>query len=224
MKNSPSVLFLGKKNDIYVEKALTFCRMNFDVQSHLGQWKEPLPNEIKNWRGDYIVSYLSRWILPQSVLQQAKIAAINFHPASPEYPGIGCTNFALYESVKEYGVTCHYMVPLVDKGGIIDVKRFPLLETDNITTLLAKTYDCQLVLFYEIMKKILEGKELPISKEVWRRQPLTRKELNQLGQITPDMSEEEILKRIRATAYGPWKPTVNVKGFIFELKSNEGIL
>ena len=56
----------------------------------------PFPKEAKKWQGDYIISYLSRWIVPSYLLNNAKIASFNFHPASPEYPGIGCNNFALY--------------------------------------------------------------------------------------------------------------------------------
>ena len=51
---------------------------------------------------------------------------INFHPGSPEYPGTGCTNFAIYNKEKEYGVTCHYMKTSVDSEILSQVKRFPI--------------------------------------------------------------------------------------------------
>ncbi len=220
MKKQLSILFLGKENDLYVEKALKFCELNFKVHSYLSEWGKCLPKDIGWWEGDYIVSYLSRWVLPAYLLKRAKVASINFHPAPTEYPGVGCNNFALYESAKEYGVTCHHMLPLVDTGKIIAVKRFPLLETDTVATLLSRTYDYQLVLFYEIMNIILERKKLPVSKESWSRKPFTRKKLNQLGQISPHMDKDEIVKRIRATTFGTWNPTVNLEGFIFELKKD----
>ena len=71
------------------------------------------------------MSYLI-WVVPEWLLRKAKIAAINFHPASPDYPGIGCRNFALYENAKEYGVTCHHMSATIDTGSIIEIKRFPI--------------------------------------------------------------------------------------------------
>lgn len=217
-----SILFLGKKSDGHAEKALRFCQQNFtNVTTYLGKWGDPLPEDISSWDGEYIISYLSRWIVPEYLLRKAKRAAINFHPAPPNYPGIGCINFALYEEAKEYGVTCHHMEPRVDIGKIIAVERFPVFPTDTVASLLSRTYDCQLVLFYKIMNVILKGGELPISKELWTRRPFTRKEFNKLGQITPDMGKEEIAKRVRAINFDIWKPIIKLQGFVFELKTDK---
>ena len=214
-----SILFLGKKDDLYVEKALKFCQINFnEVDFYLGKWGESLPENIQWWEGDYIVSYLSRWVVPEYLLKRAKIAALNFHPATPDYPGIGCNSFALYEGAKEYGVTCHHMAPCVDTGQIIAVKRFPIFPSDSVSTLLTRTYDYQIVLFYEIINHIIEKKELPISEENWSRKPFTRKQFKELECITSDMTKEEIAKRIKATTFGQWKPNIEIQGFTFELK------
>ena len=212
-------MFLGKQDDSHVRSALDFCTNNFDdVQFFSGQWGGALPEQAKQWEGDYIISYLSRWIVPESLLQKAKLASINFHPASPDYPGFGCVNFALYEESKDYGSTCHHMKTKVDTGNIIAVKRFPVFPTDNVETVLARTYAHQLCLFYEVIGYIIEGKELPESSERWSRKPFTRKDFNQLDQITPDMTKEEVAKRIRATSFGKWKPTLKLHDFIFEPK------
>ncbi len=219
-KKNCALLFLGKQDDPYVAAALEFCRHNFaDVTAQLGKWGDKLPEELKSWQGDYVISYLSRWVVPDYLLRSARVASFNFHPASPEYPGIGCNNFALYEDAKEYGVTCHHMAPRVDTGPIIAVKRFPMFPTDDVASLLARTYAYQIVLFYEIMSLILEGKELPVSEEKWTRKPFSRVEFNQLFEITLDMPKEEIARRVRAISYGPWQPKVELQGFVFELKS-----
>jgi methionyl-tRNA formyltransferase len=218
-KKCMSLLFLGKKNDEHCTKALQFIQENFEnVASYLGEWNEPLPDEIINWSGDYIVSYLSRWIIPAYVINKAKIGAINFHPAPPQYPGIGCINFALYDEVSQYGVTCHHMAPEVDTGQIIDVKYFPIFPGDSVASLLSRTYDFQLVLFYEILGCILQDKALPASSTSWTRPPFTRKEFNQLGKIKLDMSPEEISRRVRAVSYGIYQPTIEVADFQFILK------
>src|SRR5687768_15282057 len=123
MKPDVSLLFLGKVGDEHCRRALEFCEATFArVTSCLGAWKEPLPPAAANWQGDYVISFLSRWVVPAYLLERAKKAAINFHPASPDYPGIGCNNFALYDNATEYGATCHHMAPKVDTGGIIAVE------------------------------------------------------------------------------------------------------
>ncbi|MEW6403826.1 MAG: formyltransferase family protein [Chloroflexota bacterium] len=220
-KKKIAILFLGKQDDQYVQAALDFCCQNFtDVTAHLGKWGDKLPEDLKSWQGDYVISYLSRWVVPEYLLNHTRIASFNFHPAPPEYPGIGCNNFALYEDAKEYGVTCHHMAPRVDTGGIIAVKRFPMFPTDNVASLLARTYAYQIVLFYEILSLIAEGKPLPSSEEKWTRKPFTRVEFNRLFEITPDMPKEEIARRVRAISYGPWQPKIELEGFVFELKSD----
>ncbi len=216
-----SLLFLGKAADAECARALEFCQKNFArVDFCLGKWGDPLPDEIRKWEGDYIVSYLSRWVIPEDLLRRARKAAINFHPASPEYPGIGCNNFALYENAREYGVTCHHMAAKVDSGKIIAVKRFPIYPDDDVAALLKRTYENQIALFFEIAQLMADGKELPVSHETWTRPPFTRKQFNELFKITPDMSREEIARRIRAVSYQHWQPYIEIEGFRFEYKPN----
>ena len=200
------MLFLGKANDAHTERAAEFCRTSFaPVSAHVGKWGEPLPSPALAWSGDCIISYLSRWIVPAALLERARIA-INFHPGPPEYPGYGCNNFAIYEDAREYGVTCHHMAARVDAGEIVAVRRFPVLASDDAGTLLAKAYDFQLALFYDILGRMVRGEALPASGERWTREPFTRKQLHELERMTPDMTEQEIARRKRATAVGALKP------------------
>ena len=199
------VLFLGKRNDSHSMKAREFLELYFDNPTILlGDWKDSPPKKLLEWKGDYIISYLSRWILTPEMINSASVAAINFHPASPDYPGIGCINFALYQNEERYGVTCHHMSEKVDSGAIISTKSFPIFEKDTVETLLSRTYDFQLVLFYEMMDKIINDENLPKSKEVWTRKPTTREEFNALTEIKPDMSEKEIREINRATNFDGW--------------------
>jgi methionyl-tRNA formyltransferase len=201
-----SVLFLGKASDAHTARAVDFCRRNFaTVGAFLGTWGDSLPDEASSWTGDLLISYLARWVVPTGLLARAKIA-INFHPGSPEYPGYGCNNFAIYESAREYGVTCHYMAARVDTGAIIEVKRFPVLPEDNGGTLLARAYDFQLELFYRIAGLIARGDALPSSGETWTRKPFTRAQFAELGRLTPDMTEQEVARRKRALDVGVLKP------------------
>lgn len=219
MNNQKSILFLGKKDDKHTVEASKFVESQFKSSDiFLGDWGQSFPEELSSWEGDYIISYLSRWIVPQVLLERAKNSAINFHPASPDYPGIGCNNFALYNEEEFFGITCHFMLPKVDSGDIIATKKFPIFESDNVSTLLSKTYDHQLELFYEIMNKILSGEDLNPSGEKWGRDPYTREEFNQLSIITPNMDKHEIQRRIRATKFGKFKPYLKIKDFIFEYK------
>ena len=64
--------------------------------------------------------------VPAKLIKNANKIAINFHPGPPEYPGIGCTNYAIYNEDKNYGVTCHIMTDKIDDGLILSVNRFKI--------------------------------------------------------------------------------------------------
>jgi len=205
-KKPGSVLFLGKEKDAHVARAVEFCRLNFaTVGVYLGKWEDPFPAAIRSSDWNYIISYLSRWVVPADLLNQAKLA-INFHPGTPEYPGYGCNNFAIYEEAKDYGVCCHHMAARVDTGAIIATKRFPVLLNDDGGTLLARAYDYQLVLFYEVVARIVREEALPVSSEKWTRKPFTRRQFDELGRITADMTKDEIARRTKAMNVGALKP------------------
>lgn len=214
-----SILFLGKADDVNTQKAYAFCKENFQhVDGEFGYWGDKLPEDIQWYQPDYLISYLCRWILPDSLLKTAKVAALNFHPAPPEYPGFAPNNFALYDGATEFGVTCHHMATKVDTGAIVAVKRFPLFPSDTIATLQERTYTSQLALFYEVMGTILQGQPLPVSEEKWNPKATTRKQFDQLNEINTDMSPGEVEKRIRATSFGKFQPFIELHGHIFEFK------
>ncbi|KZZ76580.1 hypothetical protein A3766_13440 [Oleiphilus sp. HI0132] len=207
------VLFLGKADDIHTERALAYVSMAFgDVESYLGVWGEKLPSTVDHWEGDLIISYLSRWVVPEWLIKRAKVAAINFHPAPPSYPGIGCNNFALYNDEAVYGITCHHMENTVDTGKIIAVKEFPLLPSDTVSTLLPRLYDHQLSLFYDVIGDALSKGEFQKSERKWERTPYTRNEFEELFNIDVNMSESEVDNRIRAVSYGDFQPYITLHG------------
>ena len=153
---------------------------------------------------DYIISYLCPWIIPKEILECAKIAAINFHPAPPKYPGIGGYNFAIYNSDTEYGVTCHKMVENVDSGEIIGVYTFPLYGDETVKTLKERTMNTLLDLFYDVMEIILDSNKLEAGGYKWEHEPYTRKDLQQLCFIDWALwkdTAEGYDKQLRATYF-----------------------
>ena len=85
----PSVLFFGRSKCEASEEVLShLLRCGFNVtyvkSKHRG---EQLPEDIGWWDGDYILCFRSLFFLPKGLLEKARVAAINFHPAPPEYPG-----------------------------------------------------------------------------------------------------------------------------------------
>lgn len=152
---SLQILFIGKKDDRNACYAAEYIRQIFpDTTVLFGTRGESFPDDIRWRRGDYIFSYLSPWIIPEGLLRRAAQGAINWHPGPPEYPGIGCTNFAVYNRETVFGITCHYMAGRVDTGRIIEVRRFRILENDTVFSVTQKCYACILISFLTILDKI----------------------------------------------------------------------
>lgn len=198
---SMSILFLAKEKP-FSKDAAELARASIkEADIYFGVLSDPFPETALQKEYDYVVSYISPWIVPKEVLARAKVAAINFHPGPPEYPGTGCTNFAIYDGAKEFGITVHYMMEKVDSGVIIMVKRFPILPDDTVYSLTQRCYEHIFAAFKELLPYMVHSALLPQSEERWMRKPYTRKELNELCRIAKDMSDEEIQRRVRATTY-----------------------
>lgn len=202
-KNNTKILFIGKADHVYARIAADFLKVHFENPLIIfSSRKDPFPDALYQWKGDLLISYLAQWIIPDAVLKNASIAAVNLHPGPPEYPGIGCTNFAIYNGEKEFGITCHHMLGKVDSGNIITVKRFPVFETDSVYSLTQRCYVEILHAFLEMMYGFMQGKQFAQSSESWKRKPYTRKQLNALCELTKDMAKEEVDRRMKATTYG----------------------
>ncbi|MDB2599799.1 formyltransferase family protein [Gammaproteobacteria bacterium] len=189
---------------------------------------EKLPEDILSWQGEYILCFRSLFILPKVLLDKARIASINFHPAPPEYPGSGCINFALYENVKEYGVTAHIMNEKVDNGKILEVRRFSVSQLDDLPNVLAKTHSALSNLCSDFIdaislegKKIIEDKISSSKNEKWNGKAKLLSELDALQTIPLDISKEELKRIVRATYLKDHPPKVEIHGFKFYLHMDE---
>ncbi|XPV76212.1 MAG: formyltransferase family protein [Desulfovibrio sp.] len=220
-QDQPKILLLCKKGKESAETAIKHLKglVPDNLTVYEGVVGSSIPEEIHELEYDYLISYLSPWIIPDTLLKKAKCAAINFHPAPPEYPGTGCFNFALYDEVDQYGATCHHMNPIVDSGKVIAVSRFEVVPEDTVLSVAEKTYTHMLDLFYDIVGIILEGKDLPLAaNEAWRGKARTRKELEALCEITMDMDKEEVERRMRATVFPNMPgPRIFLHGYRFNL-------
>jgi methionyl-tRNA formyltransferase len=225
--NAPSVLFFGKHNCQYSQQTYEHLKhLGFNVTAILSKNRqEKLPEDIGWWEGDYIICFRSYFVLPKSLLNRAKVAAINFHPAPAEYPGSGCLNWALYDNAKIYGTTAHIMNEKIDNGAIIECRRFPVLPQDNVRTLLArahlKTYDLiiDITTGLALEGKIFLDKKLTESKnENWAGNARKMYEIDKLQIVNPTCSEEELKKVIRATYTPDFPPEIHLHGYKFVLK------
>ena len=213
-----NICFLTKKEKPYVDDAISYLdRIAKKIDIYDGSSIKEFPDRIINENYDMIIAYISGWIVPNSILKKTKRWNINFHPGPPEYPGIGCFNFAIYNSSNDYGCTANIMEPRVDTGKIIAVNRFSIGKNEDVYSLSLKTYKYLFQLFKVVVDNIYKENDLPYSDELWSRKPYKRKDLENLCQIKEQMNEEEVNKRIRATFFkGKPAPYIEIFNKKFE--------
>ena len=91
------ICFLTKQEKPGVKEALIATKnvmKNIDIFD--GDLDSSFPEKVMAEDYDILISYISPWIVPKSVLDKIKKWSINFHPGPPEYPGVGCFNFAIF--------------------------------------------------------------------------------------------------------------------------------
>jgi methionyl-tRNA formyltransferase len=195
-------IYLLAKQDRFSQQAETAAQILFGprLRSFTGKVGDPLPEAVANGEPAFLLSFLSPWIIPGPVLERAG-TALNFHPGSVEYPGIGCYNFALYEGTAEFGAVCHHMLAKVDSGQVVEERRFPVLSSDSVESLKYRTMVTMLAMFHDLGSLIASEQPLPVASRQWTRRAFTRREMEALKRIEPDMAQDEVRRRLRATLY-----------------------
>lgn len=220
-------LFFGRDNCSYSRQAEKhLVHLGFDIHSILSRTRgEPLPSELASWTGEYIFCFRSYFWLPKALIERATIAAINFHPGPPEYPGSGCANWAVYESSPTFGVTAHFMNERIDSGPIVECRRFPLLPQDTINTLLVRThlkaYDLLLDTTTGLALKgpiFLESQLARFAHENWRANARKMREVDRLQMVDSSISKEELERIIRSTHMPEFPLETRIHGFRFFLR------
>jgi methionyl-tRNA formyltransferase len=225
-----SVLFFGRSNCDETTVILNHlrnrgCRVDCILSKGRG---ETLGDKILLWRGDYIICFRSLFILPKFLIDRAKIAALNFHPAPPEYPGSGCINFALYDGSPSYGVTAHFMGEKVDSGAILKVIRFSVNREDTVASLLHRTHvELRELCVNFITQLLINGsdfidRQLMMSRdEVWGGAARKMSELDDLKLVDPCVTSAELERLVRATYIEGFPPRLHLHGYEFILTSDK---
>tara|TARA_Y100000590_G_scaffold460772_1_gene620890 strand:- start:442 stop:1125 length:684 start_codon:yes stop_codon:yes gene_type:complete len=224
-----TILYFGRKNCKYSKKLKNLLKRKskkfYYIENTKRDGKFPIKKYLnKNY--SYIICYRNLYILKDQLIKKAKIAAINFHPGTPNYRGIGCVNYALYENAKYFGSTCHLMTKKIDQGDILNVQKFIIKKNDTIESTLKKTHkvmfaQAKFILNYlfkdegNLAKLIKKNKSIKWSKKIKKR-----KDLEKFYQIKINSSKKELKNKIRATNTKFFKPYVNLHNKRFVYSTN----
>ncbi len=174
-------------------------RLSYFIVEYLKSLEQYDANFLSETR---LISVLSTTIVPKKILDCLGYGGINFHPGPPSYPGWAPYNFALYDEVEIYGTTAHYMEEKVDAGNIIGINYFPITKEIDFDQLFMASTESISQLIREMSSHLISEKDLPSLPIQWGGKKFTKKQFKQYCEITENISEKELTKRIRAFGHG----------------------
>jgi methionyl-tRNA formyltransferase len=145
-----------------------------------------------------LISFFSAVIVSKNTIDSLGFGAINFHPGPPNYPGWAASNFAVYEGVKSFGVTAHYMNEEVDRGEIIAIDLFAVKENIDVNELVDKSIDSLINLMHRLSIQLVHEEPIIPLQIPWGARRTTKKMFNNYCQLEESISKEEFLKRVKA--------------------------
>ncbi len=93
--------------------------------------------ELKALKPDVIAVVAYGKILPQRILDIARLGCVNIHASVlPELRGSGPVQWAILNGMDETGVTAMYMSAEMDAGDIIEIRKTPIEPYENAQSLL----------------------------------------------------------------------------------------
>ena len=130
-----------KKTYPFVNYIEELCQ---EKELNINQPKKMTPEIIKNITSkeyDFLVSCGYHLLIPEEIINKAKIAAVNIHPGKlPDYRGQSVIEWAMLNGEKEIYMTMHTITNKFDDGDILMEKPVSFKDTDNGNILQGKLY------------------------------------------------------------------------------------
>ena len=224
------ILYFGRKKCKRSKELYFFLKMKTsDIKYYDFDDNNVAKNYIKKFKDshfDFIITFRSLIIIPDFLLKNASMA-INFHPGTPKYRGIGCVNYALYNNESYFGSTAHIIDRKIDNGAIINVKKFKIKKKFNVEEVLELTWDVMLVQAKNILNEAFDNKNY-IRKSInnykgekWSKKIYSRNQLNSFYKVSLNTSGMNLEKKIRATVTKNYRPYIILHNRKFEFKEDE---
>lgn len=152
---------------------------------------------------DLILSVFYRSLLPDAVLGEAKIAALNLHPSLlPAYRGRAPINWALVHGEKETGITLHHMARRADAGDIVAQRRVPIAPRATALSLYLEIEQAGIELLAEALPRVADGTAPRIVQDESKASKVGRRRPED-GRIDWSWPAERVDCLVRAVA-PPW--------------------
>jgi hypothetical protein len=173
-----------------------------------------------------LVSYLSPVIVPKDCLEAFPLGAYNFHPGSPDYPGVAPEAWAAYDHAKAFGATLHIMTAEVDTGAITATETIPAGNAEGRTDYANIARQALALLLSRTAPDLVREELLePMANLHWAEHRHSIDEYEKMCVFTPDITAKEMEHRL--LCFGPPGPvefSLTLHGRRFILEAPGGII
>lgn len=148
-----------------------------------------------------LIGFCTNVIVAPQILDDFRGGCYNFHPGPPDYPGSNAASFAIYDEAQTYGVTAHEMAARVDSGAIVGTVQFAVPSVCRFLDLEILAYQNLCALFETLAPELTQTTQPLVHLDTqWGTNKRTRRDFEEMQQVTEGMSEAEI--RLRWRAFG----------------------
>ncbi|HAT38998.1 formyltransferase [Polynucleobacter necessarius] len=117
-----------------------------------------LVHKLQALSSDYIFSFYYRFMIPQTILACATIAALNMHGSLlPKYRGRAPVNWAILHGETETGATLHVMDTKPDAGDIVGQAAILIGPDETATDVFEKVSQAAVTVIEQALPTLLEG-------------------------------------------------------------------
>ena len=173
---------------------------------------EKLPERFKKQELDLGLSCRFGKIISSETIQLFSKGIVNMHGGLlPEFAGLYSCNFSVLYGSKKGGGTLHYIDEGIDTGNILRRCEFDIDENDTGYTVFQKTQKALFKNMMEIIPLVLEGKieAYPMQELIekgYESRYFNKSSIYSYKEIKAEMSEEEILRTVRAFDFPGYEP------------------
>ena len=167
--------------------------------------KDPaFADTLRDERVDLLLNVHSLYLANGAVVDAPRIGSFNLHPGPlPEYAGLNCPSWAIYNDEPEHGVTLHWMTSGVDTGDIAYQGRFALGPKDTGLSVSARCVREGLPLIAKLLDDAAVGRIPKIGQDLAMRRVYRKKDIPHDGRIDWRLPAARVDAFVRAADYHP---------------------
>jgi len=156
--------------------------------------------QVQELKPDLILIISWSQIIPQEVVRTPALGCVGIHYSLlPTRRGGAPLFWAIWDGLKESGISLFYLNGGVDTGDLIAQKKFSITPEDTAKTLLDKIEHLAPELLTEQIDAIVQGKAPRVAQDE-RMRSVTKRRTPEEGEIPSKISLEELDRFIRALA------------------------